>query len=407
MKKIFTALLMTSIFSFSSFSQNFSVDLTQKPVTNGFADMGKLQYSYKKVILIDDATYPDPIKKRQAFTSAIGRGKALVILSGDVDLSDGKISDTDHSYFDAFGSGHGRLHNDIIYTVSSNTTIIGKDNARVMFGGLYIPTGNNIIIQNITFWDAHGSTEMDTNFSPDSKASQDALVLWDKSSAVPSDIWIDHCTFTDGTCDDLWRNFNHDGAFDICGGKNITVSYCEFTNHDKVMLVAPGDKYTSTSERQITLHHNYFHHTTQRTPRSRGTLMHIYNNVYDDIGVPKNPGYVFGPGIASQYIVENNYIGSHLGTIVNYYDKSKLDEPTYSHLYATGNSREITEADVKWDGPEKTRDFKAHFTDKAPWKIPYKYDVSNWEAAKEDVLKNAGAGKNVEIKGLPETKKKK
>ncbi len=103
--------------------------------------MGKLSYQTKKVIVIDDENYPDPIKKRKAFTEAIFRSKTLVILSGDVDLSDGKISDDDKSYFDKFDSGHVRINSDISYPISGNTTIIGKNNARIMFGGLTIPTG--------------------------------------------------------------------------------------------------------------------------------------------------------------------------------------------------------------------------------------------------------------------------
>ena len=397
MKRFFsTAIIFLFVAILCSAQDALTIDITKKPVTGGFADKGKLSYQKKKIIVIDDQKYPDPIKKRKAFTEAIFRSKTTVIVSGDIDLSDGKISDNDKSYFDQFGDSHERKNQDITYPISGNTTIIGKDNARIMFGGLTIPTGKNIIIRNITFYDAHGSTEKDTKFYSDSKASQDALVIWDKKSDLPSDIWIDHCTFTDGTCDDMKRNFHHDGAFDICGGKNITISYCEFTNHDKVMLVASGDKYIETEDRQITMHHNYFHHTTQRTPRSRGCQMHIYNNVYDDIGVDGNTGYMFGPGIASQYIVENNFLGSHKGDIVAYFDKSPSpSEKTYSHFYQNGNSIQIKEIHVKWDSPEKTKNFKAHFTSEMPWKITYEYNLVPVEEAKVDVLKNAGANKEV------------
>ena len=401
MKKVFAAFLC--LFSSLLWSQTISVRLSEKPVTGGFADMGKLSYGKKKVVEISDAKYPDPVEKRKAFTKAIGGSGALtVVLSGDVDLSDGLISDDDHSYFDKFDSGaHRRVHEDITFPISSGKTILGKDNARIKFGGLRIDDSKNIIIRNVEFWDAHGSTEYWTETSPESKASADALVIWDRKGPLPSDIWIDHCTFSDGKCVDMKRNFNHDGLIDILGGKNITISYCEFKNHDKVMLVGSGEKFTNPKERQVTLHHNYFHGTTQRHPRSRGTQMHIYNNVLEDIGVPGNGGYMFGPGTGSQYIVEGNYIGSHMEYIVSYFDKSRLEEHTFSNFFQKGNSVEITEKDVKWDGPEKSRSFITHFVnsiEKMPWRIPYRYDLETFEQAFNNVKLNAGAGKNLEIR---------
>lgn len=401
MKRAILSTVLCALLS-ASFAETLGVNLSEKPVTNGFADMGKLSYG-KKIVTIDDKSYPNPIDKRKAFTKAIASGSpATIIVSGDIDLSDGKISDDDHSYFDKFDSGaHKRVHDDIVYPVSSNKTILGKDNARIMFGGLSFLTGKNLIIRNVTFWDAHGSTEYSTETKPESKASADALVIWDKKSPLPSNIWIDHCTFTDGKCVDMQRNFNHDGSIDICGGKNITISYCEFTNHDKVLLVASGEKFKEPEERQVTLHHNYFHNVTQRLPRSRGTQMHIYNNVYDDIGVPNNGGYMFGPGTGSMYIVENNYIGSHLAHIVSYFDKSEESDKSFSRFYESGNSVKIEEKDVKWDGAEKTGNFKAHFVQsksEIPWKIPYKYELEPFEDARQKALNGEmGANQKIEI----------
>lgn len=403
MKKLFAIIAGLSIAGAAAFAEGtLTIDVSKKPVTNGWADLGKISYNTKKVRVIDDATYPDPIKKRKAFTEAIYASKTLVILSGDVNLSDGKVTDQDKSYFDKFSpSDHKRINADFMYTISPNTTIIGKDNARIMFGGLAFPTGGNLIIRNVTFYDAHGSTEIDTKHDEDSKASCDAFVIGDKKMDTPSGIWIDHCTFTDGTCDDMIRNFNHDGLIDIPFGKNITISYCEFTNHDKVMLVASADSYTEQTDRQITLHHNYFHHVTQRNPRSRGCQIHIYNNVYDDIGVPKNTGYMFGPGIGSNYIIENNYLGSHLSSMAGFYDKSKSPkDSTFARIYQSGNSVEMTAKDMTFQGSTSVHNFENHVSATKMFKIPYAYEMSSWEEAKADVMENYGANKQVEIIGL-------
>ena len=354
--------------------------------TYGWADVGSMAYpDTENIIYIGDdgykvgsgslSSYTTSQTKRVTFTNAIASGSvtsskvgttsAIIILSGTVDLSDGAISDTDHSYYDSFDSStHARNHNDITYEIGSNKTIIGINTAKVAFGGLIIKAesnkpGSNIIIRNITFWDAHGSTEYDTSYKTSSKASADNLALEGKQNSaktgydyIPTNIWIDHCVFTDGTCSDLERNYNHDGSLDMKAGKNVTVSYCEFTNHDKVTLLAPSDNFTTPEERQITFHHNYYHGAVQRMPRSRGCQLHIYNNYYNDIGTSGNNGYALGPGIGSQYIVEGNYFGSFQNKIVQYADSSS-SATTLSKFYQTNNSKTLTSSDVKFDSAEK------------------------------------------------------
>jgi pectate lyase len=332
--------------------------------TNGWADRyndgGGLSYANPVALtLIDDATYPDPVAKRTAFTDAIGSDdEKFIIISGDIDLSDGRINDNDKSFFDQFGPApnYNRVNADIRFNLRSNTTLIGINNARLMFGGININNRVNIIIRNITFYDAHGSTEQDTKYFPDSKASIDALTVQGTSSGI----WVDHCKFTDGICNDMIRNYNHDGSFDIPRGENVTVSWCEFTNHDKVMLVAGNDTLTEVEDRRITLHHNYFHATTQRMPRTRGTQMHIYNNYYNDIGVPENRGYAMGPGVNAHFIVENNYFDSIMsGRVVDYYDSAAYP----AIVWSAGNNKTVSRS-----ANDKTGGGK-------PWEPAYVYTL--------------------------------
>jgi pectate lyase len=377
----------------------FALFKGQRAVTGGWADRynqgdGMCYANPTSLTLIDDERFPDPVNKRKAFTDAINdKAEAFIIVSGDVDLSDGMVSDTDHSYFDEFDASppYARKHRDITFKIENNKTIIGVNNARVQFGGLRINGRSNIIIRNLTFWDAHGSTERDTS-KPDnssSKASIDALVVEEGGDVIPSGVWIDHCTFTDGTCSDMIRNYHHDGSFDIKHGRSITVSWCEFTNHDKVMLVGSDEtKYLNADERQITLHHNYFHKTTQRTPRTRGTLMHIYNNYWEDVGVDGNNGYCLGPGRNAEFIVENNFFASDTfksnTKIVDYYDAAVYP----AKVFSSGNNVSVTPS--------------VHFTasDK-PWTPLYDYaldaDVNSLPAA---VSADAGANKAITAKWL-------
>ena len=402
--------------------------------TYGWADVGNMAYpNTKNIIYIGDdgykvgsgslTAYTASQTKRLTFTNAIASGSvssatvnttsAIIILSGTIDLSDGKISDTDHSYYDSFDSStHKRNHEDITYEIGSNKTILGVNSAKIAFGGLKIYANKakreNIIIRNIIFWDAHGSTEEDTSYNSKSKASVDNLVLecnsndavtdsngFVKYNNVPTNIWIDHCVFTDGTCSDLERNFNHDGSLDMKAGKNVTVSYCEFTNHDKVTLLAPGDKYVDPEQRQITFHHNYYHGAVQRMPRSRGCQLHIYNNYYNSIGTSGNGGYALGPGIGSQYIVEGNYFGSFQQKIVQYADSSaSASASTLSKFYQKDNSKTLTSSDVKFDSAEKVKDWSAHETSTAPWTITYDYQAESYSVLPELIPNAAGADKS-------------
>ncbi|MBQ0050873.1 MAG: polysaccharide lyase family 1 protein [Treponema sp.] len=419
MKKIVSGILAFISLSVSVFAAEALEMKNEEPIiTEGFFDLAMLKMDTKtNVIVIDDKAFKNPSAKRTAFTNAIASGdikksdisdtKAFIILSGTVDLSDGKVSDKDHSYFDKFDPvTHKKVNKDIVYDIGSNKTIIGVNNAKVAFGGLRIKataenSAKNVIIRNILFWDAHGSTDYDTSIPEYSskKAGADQLVIEgiehketkDHYDYVPENIWIDHCTFTDGICVDLTRNYNHDGALDAKCVHNMTVSYCEFTNHDKVTLTGSSDKFVTPEERQITFHHNYYHGAVQRMPRSRGCQIHIYNNVYEQIGVDGNSGYSLGPGIASLFIVENNSFGSHKGKILRYADSSQPEDSTFSKLYVSGNVPELNASTAE--------QFERHKVEDKPFAIYYDYTALPATEVKAIVPTLAGSGKTVVIDG--------
>lgn len=423
------------------------VDLVVTPgakvTTYGWADLANDREGMKypdttNIIVIDDATYTTATSKCTAFTNAIASGSvssssvnstaAIIVLNGEVDLSVNTITSgyTVKTWFAEFDdTTHKRKHNDIVYDIGSNKAIIGVNGAKLSHGGLRIyaksgQPGENIIIQNVEFSDAHGSTEYDTSVSTYSskKASADNLSIEASGdsngvySYVPQNIWIDHCKFCDGDCRDMKRNYNHDGAFDMKAGKNVTVSYCEFTNHDKVTLLAPDDDYTSTEQRQITFHHIYYHDTVQRTPRSRGCQLHIYNCYYDEIGfngvddnsngeTVSNGGFMFGPGINSQYIVENCYLGSMVNSSakkMKYFDTSSggSSASTFSKFYQSGNSYTFTgSSDIATDG-DTASSVADHLTTTKPWTPAYSYEstMSTYSEVQTLVPNAAGVDKS-------------
>jgi pectate lyase len=73
------------------------------------------------------------------------------------------------------------------------------------------------------------------------------------------------------------------------------------------MLIGNSDSATTDRERlRVTLHHNLFDGTGQRTPRVRFGKVHVYNNVYR---ADRNANYrtSWGAGTESQLFAENNY----------------------------------------------------------------------------------------------------
>jgi pectate lyase len=185
----------------------------------------------------------------------------------------------------------------------ANMTIIGKGNNALLDGlGLAIVGSRNIIVRNIQM----------------RNAKPDCITINTTTSDTCHHIWIDHCTFSDDPEIDLSSNGTHDGLLDITHRTSyITVSWCEFHNHDKVSLLG----YTDNATDEIpylytTYHHNWWNNTVQRHPRVRHTLCHVFNNYYDGT----NPPGAIGMGIAGGYGIAST-CEADLYVEANYFDK--------------------------------------------------------------------------------------
>ena len=110
----------------------------------------------------------------------------------------------------------------------------------------------------------------------------------------------------------------HDGLVDVThASDHVTVSWNVFATHDKTLLIGNSD--SATADRghlRVTLHHNLFDNTGQRTPRVRFGRVHVYNNVYR-AHVADNGDSAFrsawGAGVESQLYAENNYFHMSAG----------------------------------------------------------------------------------------------
>ncbi len=210
--------------------------------------------------------------------------------------------------------------------VPSNTTLVGVgEDAQLLGVYLSVRLGQNIVVRNLELeapvdyfpsWDPWDGDDGSWN------ARFDAL-----SIVTGSNIWIDHCTFTDGRFpnSEAPEGFHgepverHDGLLDIEDGTDyVTVSYSEFLDHAKTALVGSGDGQgdKDRGHLKVTFHHNLFDDSAQRSPRVRFGPVHSFNNYFtgstDDPDYPMvseelgGSDYFLGMGLESMIVSEYN-----------------------------------------------------------------------------------------------------
>ncbi|HEX8603897.1 MAG TPA: polysaccharide lyase family 1 protein [Pseudoduganella sp.] len=204
----------------------------------------------------------------------------------------------------------------IQFIIPSNTTIVGVGrDARIVDGYFSVNATPNIIIRNLEF-----------------QAPQDLTPSWDGKSAWDSrykaisvvtgkQLWIDHCTLSDGapaeeivTINGVTSHVNRfDGLIDIEDSSDyVTLSYNVFRNHDKTNMVGGSGDQNGPKEREfnrITFHNNIWDNITQRAPRARFGRIHVYNNYYrgDTAATARyRLGYFIGMGAESRILSEAN-----------------------------------------------------------------------------------------------------
>ena len=389
-------LLMFIVFIYLFISKKYDIQITivpgEKITTYGFADISNMKYPNKSFIVIDDKTYPNMNQKLNAFKTAV-KGNNFVIISGDIDLSNGKINDFDHSYFDEFNDDNTPQHKNFVVSIGSNTTLVGLKDARIMYGEILLSNVENIIIQNISFYDAHGAPEQNPKTNKQAKCSCDNIRV-----EKANNLWINHCSFSDGKCYDIYGNY-HDGAIDITSGQNITISYCHFTNHNKLILLTPSDDFAKETNVYLTLHHNYFNKVIQRIPRARWANVHVYNNLYKNIGnKDRNFGYSLGIGIGCNFIVENNFFENSQYAIIDWFDKSKIKEQSLALLYYKGNIPSLKDEIITYSQTDELNNYKIHLKEEKVFIIPYYYELEDSKLIKRKVAKYAGVKDKIKIR---------
>ena len=204
--------------------------------------------------------------------------------------------------------------------IGSNTTIVGIGKGATIKGAWFdirgtanVPNSrSNIVIRNLTFRDTY---DCFPEWDPTDGDLGSWNALYDSVSLRDTNnVWIDHNTFEDRETRDstLPQHFGvlyqvHDGLLDITNASDlVTVSWNEFRNHDKMMLIGSSDSAVADRGKlRVTLHHNLFDGIGQRAPRVRFGQVHVYNNLYDLRDTPSY-NYSWGVGIESAIYAEEN-----------------------------------------------------------------------------------------------------
>ena len=202
----------------------------------------------------------------------------------------------------------------IFINVGSNTTIIGINNAVLRGFNLNLQNMSNVIIRNVHFQDA---ADCFPAWAPTDGAEGNWNSLYDTVTlSGATNVWVDHNTFSDGNNHDadqpvyFGRPYQvHDGSLDVIRGSNfVTISYNDFYDHDKTMLIGSSNTVgVDVDKLKVTIHHNRFGNNIQRLPRVRFGQVDVYNNYYV-VTDEETFQYAWGVGVFSAIYAENNFV---------------------------------------------------------------------------------------------------
>jgi pectate lyase len=220
----------------------------------------------------------------------------------------------------------------VVLDVGPNTTIVGLGDRATLHGLTLRVTGDNVILRNLRFSDAH---DCFPQWDPLDGADGNWNSEYDNVDLVgATHVWVDHNDFGDGGNTDQPTYFGrkyevHDGLLDIVNGSDlVTVSYNRLHDHDKTMLIGNTDKPTyDVGKLRVSVHHNLFTEIGQRAPRVRYGQVHVYDNLYL-VRDPAAYTYSLGVGVESRIYAENNFFrlpaGLPLGALVEYWKGTVL-----------------------------------------------------------------------------------
>jgi pectate lyase len=162
----------------------------------------------------------------------------------------------------------------------ANLTIIGAKGEDMNNVGFNFVDYKNVIVQSMTIHEV--------------AYPNDAITI-----DASHHIWINQCELYSKIGVGITVD-TYDGLLDIKKGAHaVTVSWCRLHDHMKCSLVGHTDNTSQQAEDsqiRVTYHHDWFYKTNSRNPSLRFGAVHMFNNIYEDIGdygvAARDGGYV-------------------------------------------------------------------------------------------------------------------
>eukprot|EP00727_Mastigamoeba_balamuthi_P013911 m51a1_g9142 hypothetical protein (463) ;mRNA; f:79791-81179 len=343
------------------------------------------------------------VRNRAEFVAAVSKeGKKIIYVSGTIrgdDIGRGQVADMAYfkaktGYdFDAYLRNPKSMGQQrqavlklqgplIVVDLNDDTSIIGLgNNARIEQMNLRLKRATNVVIRNIEI-------ETPRDFATAWSSNDGWNAEWDSLTVEASTrLWFDHLTFTDGRFPD-WKagqykgkNIQwHDGMLDLKKGSDfVTISNCIFKDHAKTNLIGSSDKMAAidSGRLRITFYKNMWSNTESRAPRVRFGKVHLLGNYYQ---AGENTLYFMGMGYQCSILSEGNVF------------EARRDKQILDHFKGT----QLRDSGSWFNGVpySSTIQALAGGNGNLGWAPTYKYSVpANVNAAKAEVLANAGAGK--------------
>ncbi len=197
-----------------------------------------------------------------------GRGGATVFVNSGAQLNSALATKSAFSPLTIMVSGTINFQNTgsdkIEVQGVRNVSIIGTDSGAEFNGvGLRLIESGNIVLRNLRIHHV-------------AIGERDAI-----SIHGPVDhVWVDHCelyaTFQGATDE------TYDGLLDAKNDvRYLTYSWNHF--HDSWSPMLAGSVETDTTDRRLTMHHNWIENVNASAPTFRAGSAHVFNNVYEDV----------------------------------------------------------------------------------------------------------------------------
>lgn len=214
----------------------------------------------------------------------------------------------------------GTIRLDKYIQVGRDKTLDGRGTAIAIEGaGLALVNSRNVVITNLEIHDV----------------SEDGLQIRGEGT---TDVWVSHVT--------IWNAA--DGYIDITqGAGDVTVSWSRFDRsprwpQEKALLVglghlaqpnAPGGSDELT---RVTVHHNLFNGTEQRSPLVRGTTVHSFNNYFNGWGIYGSAASSHGRLFSERNIYEH-HDGSHADRAFTPWDEAAQNGGATAFIRSSGD----------------------------------------------------------------------